>query len=273
MQELSSLLQNAVANVDSAVAGVASAVTSGLRDTVDEAVRTRRLVRRSAADTIREALQSCEECGVDAEFLDKCPEGQHSRSFLDKMQHEADKDAAITRFAQVRCQVGFSVCHSTSALTEWSPQELNVALEAYYDAEDTERDTRIAYDVLETKRRRGTSFVSQTDATAGKEAVEKARRGFASARVTMENAMDLLAAFQSSRFPEVSFHLYAADWWGLVACKRLRSFALCRGRASLQSGVQKVSSLDILSHSGLLVQRSLKVMLVEFALWCTTRRG
>jgi len=98
-------------------------------------------------------------------------------------------------------------------------QKLNAAMEAYFDAEDVERDTRMAFEVLLSKRRRGTSHVSDADTTAGEQRVAQTHAHLLSARSDLLNAMELLAAFQSLSFPEVSFHLcVAADvgWVQLV---------------------------------------------------------
>ena len=81
--------------------------------------------------------------------------------------------------------------------------------------------------------------------------------------------MELLAAFQIPTSPEVSFHLcVAADGVGWVQAVYTRTLqctdtiAAVRDRARLHSSGEaapKVSGLDILDLSGLLVQRSLKV--------------
>ena len=93
-------------------------------------------------------------------------------------------------------------------------QKLNAAVDVYFDAEDAERDTRVAYEVLLSKRRRGTSHVSDADTTAGERRVTQTHARLLSARSELQDAMELLAAFQSSRFPELSFHLcVAADVW------------------------------------------------------------
>ena len=86
-------------------------------------------------------------------------------------------------------------------------QKLNTAVEAYFEAEDAERDTRVAYEVLLSKRRRGTSHVSDADTAAGEQAVVQTHAHLLSARSELENVMEVLAAFQSSRFPHVAFHL------------------------------------------------------------------
>jgi len=51
--------------------------------------------------------------------------------------------------------------------------KLNAAMEACFEAEDAER-TRLAYEVLLSKHRRGTSHVSDADMTAGEQRVAQA---------------------------------------------------------------------------------------------------
>ena len=99
----------------------------------------------------------------------------------------------------------------------WCVQKLNTAMEAYFDAADAERDTRNAYEVLLSKRRRGISYVSDADTTAGERRVKQTHAHLVSARSELQDMMELLAAFQSPTSPEVSFHLcVAADGvvWG-----------------------------------------------------------
>ena len=156
-------------------------------------------------------------------------------------------------------------------------QKLNTAVDAYFDAEDAERDTRVAYEVLLSKRRRGTSHVSDADTTAGERRVTLTHARLLSARSELQDEMELLAAFQSSSFPEVSFHLcVAADGVGAGTggwCGRtlhcIDTIAACRDRARLRSSggtAANVSGLEILDRSGLLVQRSLKVCTLDRAL-------
>jgi len=113
-------------------------------------------------------------------------------------------------------------------------QEMNAAVEVYFEAEDAESDARGKYEVLLKKLRRGTSHVSDTDTAAGEQAVAQTQARLLLARSELEEVMEVLAAFQSSRFPHVAFHLYVVEDGVLLGCSRLHVFMKSLGAGIVQ---------------------------------------
>jgi len=101
IQELSHVVRQAGDDVVTAVVNVKAAVDSGSRDEVDSAVQQRCTVRGMAVDNVRAASRKCVECGMDAKYLEESPIGSLARTFLDKMENDADTDATTGTLVQV----------------------------------------------------------------------------------------------------------------------------------------------------------------------------
>ena len=101
IQELSRVVRQAGDDVATAVVNVKAAVDRGSRDEVDSAVQQRCTVRGMAVDNVRAASRKCVECGMDANYLEESSTGSLARTFLDKMEDDADTDATTGTLVQV----------------------------------------------------------------------------------------------------------------------------------------------------------------------------
>ena len=101
MQELSRVVRQAADDVATAVLNVKTAVDSGSRDEVDAAAQQRGTVRGMAVATVHAALRKCVECGMDAKYLEESSTGSLARTFLDKMEDDADTEATTGTMVQV----------------------------------------------------------------------------------------------------------------------------------------------------------------------------
>lgn len=94
-----------------------------------------------------------------------------------------------------------------------------MCLAAVFDAEDADHGARMKFELLLRKQRRGVHYVAASDVEAGEKAVENAHANMSQAHSKLEKAAEVLSAFESSRFAEVTFFLFVK---GLFADATLR---------------------------------------------------
>jgi len=115
-------------------------------------------------------------------------------------------------------------------------QRLHRCQVSFFDADDAERAAKAPYEALLSKQRRGVHHVPVADVAAGKQAVRLAHSVRSEAYSKLDKVVQLLSAFESSRFPEVAFFLCVRAACGSAAGDvRLTDVSFCTESVSVEA--------------------------------------